>query len=155
MHLISPFSLNLPLYEHKKRPSYSVQCFLLYFFLFLPSFFWYRVKLGIISWFLQYNNAQERQDASSSTDEHRPHPVALVRPSARPYDRLGTLQSHIVMRATPSVVLSTIQVAQRSGRARFRHSLDSDLTPLRKPHSQSITQGGEDPQSVNFRNPRR
>ena len=22
MHLLSPFSLNLPLYEHKKRPSY-------------------------------------------------------------------------------------------------------------------------------------
>ena len=24
MHLLSPFSLNLPLYEHKKRPSYIV-----------------------------------------------------------------------------------------------------------------------------------
>ena len=24
MHLLSPFSLNLPLYEHKKRPSYVV-----------------------------------------------------------------------------------------------------------------------------------
>ena len=23
MHLLSPFSLNLPLYEHKKRPSYQ------------------------------------------------------------------------------------------------------------------------------------
>ena len=23
MHLLSPFSLNLPLYEHKKRPSYE------------------------------------------------------------------------------------------------------------------------------------
>ena len=23
MHLLSPFSLNLPLYEHKKRPSYD------------------------------------------------------------------------------------------------------------------------------------
>ena len=113
------------------------------------------VTLGIISWFLQYNNAQERQDASTNTDEHRPLPVALVRPLARPYDRFGISQFHTVMRATPSVVLSTIQVAQRSGRTRFRHSLDSDLTPLRKTHSQSITQGGEDPQSVNFRNPKR
>ena len=25
MHLLSPFSLNLPLYEHKKRPSYQLQ----------------------------------------------------------------------------------------------------------------------------------
>ena len=27
MHLLSPFSLNLPLYEHKKRPSY-LSCYL-------------------------------------------------------------------------------------------------------------------------------
>ena len=25
MHLLSPFSLNLPLYEHKKRPSYMLE----------------------------------------------------------------------------------------------------------------------------------
>ena len=25
MHLLSPFSLNLPLYEHKKRPSYTAR----------------------------------------------------------------------------------------------------------------------------------
>ena len=25
MHLLSPFSLNLPLYEHKKRPSYVLK----------------------------------------------------------------------------------------------------------------------------------
>ena len=27
MHLLSPFSLNLPLYEHKKRPSYVLSSF--------------------------------------------------------------------------------------------------------------------------------
>ena len=27
MHFLSPFSLNLPLYEHKKRPSYQRKAF--------------------------------------------------------------------------------------------------------------------------------
>ena len=30
MHLLSPFSLNLPLYEHKKRPSYINDVHLIY-----------------------------------------------------------------------------------------------------------------------------
>ena len=112
------------------------------------------VTLGMISWFLQYHNAQERRDASTNTDENRPCPVALVRPLVRPYDRLGTSQPHRVTRETSSVVSSTAQVAQGSVRARFRHSLNSDLTPLRRSHSQSIAQGEEAPQSVNFRDPR-
>ena len=29
MHLLSPFSLQLPLYEHKKRPSYAINAELL------------------------------------------------------------------------------------------------------------------------------
>ena len=107
----------------------------------------------MISWFLQYHNAQERQDASTNTD-NIPRPVALVRTLARPYNRLGTSQPHRVTRVTSSVVSSTTQVAQGSGRARFRHSLNSDLTPLRRPHLQSIAQGEEAPQSVNFREPR-
>ena len=90
------------------------------------------VTLGMISWFLQYHNAQERRDASTNTDENRPRPVALVRPLVRPYDRLGTSQPHRVTRVTSSVVSSTAQVAQGSVRARFRHSLNSDLTPLRR-----------------------
>ena len=112
------------------------------------------VTLGIISWFLQYLNAQEWRDASTNTDEYRPRPIALVRPLARPYDRLGTSQPHRVTRVTSSVVSSTTQVARGSGRARFRHSLNSDLAPLRRPHLQPIAQGEEAPQSVNFRDPR-
>lgn len=135
---------------------YIVCCASIYFdFLnFYQAFFWYMVTLGMISWFLQYHNAQEQRDASTNTDENRPRPVALVRPLARPYDRLGTSEPHRVTRVTSSVVSSTSQVAQGSGRARFRHSLNSDLTPLRRPHSQSIAQGEEAPQSVNFRDPR-
>ena len=70
----------------------KVCCASIYFdFLnFYQAFFWYMVTLGMISWFLQYHNAQERRDASTNTDENRPHPVALVRPLVRPYDRFGT-----------------------------------------------------------------
>ena len=112
------------------------------------------VTLGILSWFLQYHNAQERRDANTNTDVYRPCPIALVRPLARTYDRLGTLQPHLVTRLTSSVVSPTTQVAWGSGRARFRHSLNSDLAPLRRPHSQPIAHGEEAPQSVNFRDPR-
>ena len=128
-----------------------VCCAFIYFdFLdFYPVFFfWYMVTLGITSWFLQYHNVQERRDASTNTDEHKPRPVALVRHLARPYDRLGTSQPQRVSRVTSLVVLSTTQVARVSGCARFRHSLDSDLAPLRRPHPQSIARGEEAPQSI-------
>ena len=68
------------------------------------------VTLGITSWFLQYHNVQERRDASTNTDEHRPRPIALVRHLARPYDRLGTSQPHRVSRVTSSVVCQPLRL---------------------------------------------
>ena len=85
--------------------------YILTFLFFYQAFLWYMVTLGIRSMFL-HHNAQERRDASTNTDEHKP--------LARPYGRLGTSQHHRVTIVTSSVVSSTTQFALGSGRARFR-----------------------------------
>ena len=115
------------------------------------------VTLSIRSMFV-HHNAHELRDARLVQILMNISPVlsrCIGRTFGKTLQQIGHIRTPRVTRVTFSMVSSTSQVAFGSGRARFRRPLDSDLTPLRRQHSQSIAQGVEDSQSVNFGIPRR